>query len=243
MIWITRSEPGAGVLAEALQASGFDVWCQPLIEIEPLRPFQAWVARGQWAIESAAAPDLIIALSGHAVREYLASALVRLAGDAPHIAVGAGTAALLTDAGFEVTQPGEATSEGILAMPQLAVLTAQHKVWILAGAGGRELVLQQLAEQAGCEVVKFELYRRRRATLQELPVAALGWSVSPRKAPCELSPRFGGRQAGLSTSRYWCPRNGWLIARVPWVLKMSIMRAARAWKMCSRRCRNWTRCR
>ncbi len=174
MIWITRSEPGAGVLAEALQASGFDVWCQPLIEIEPLRPFQAWVARGQWAIESAAAPDLIIALSGHAVREYLASALVRLAGDAPHIAVGAGTAALLTDAGFEVTQPGEATSEGILAMPQLAVLTAQHEVWILAGAGGRELVLQQLTEQVGCEVVKFELYRRRRATLQELPVAAIG---------------------------------------------------------------------
>ncbi len=174
MIWITRSEPGASVLAEVLQAAGFEVWCHPLIEIEPLRPFKARAVRGEWSIESSAPPDLVIALSGHAVREYLASALARHAGDAPHIAVGAGTTALLTGAGVDVAQPGEATSEGILAMPQLAGLTDQHNVWILAGEGGRELVLQRLAEQAGCKVVKFELYVRRRATLQELPVAAIG---------------------------------------------------------------------
>lgn len=75
------------------------------------------------------------------------------------LAVGQGTAAVLRDAGYEVTAPGlDMTSEGLLEMSQLADLSGENIV-IFRGEGGRR-VMDQAFVQRGARITSCLLYRR-----------------------------------------------------------------------------------
>ena len=62
MHWITYSEPSANRLAVQLQGFGQSTLCESVTQIEPVTPSEPF---------SQYKPDLIIALSQHAVAAYL----------------------------------------------------------------------------------------------------------------------------------------------------------------------------
>ena len=165
-VWITRTEPGASQQADVLRAHGYVVLVWPLLEITLLEPPRLRVDGdlvddpGSVANLRSASPRMVIALSGHAVRAAADLGVLQQAAGAITVAVGAQTAALLSDHFADVIAPVEATSEGILALPELNRLVTGDTVWVLAGVGGRDLLGQQLLSQYGVTVVKFELYRR-----------------------------------------------------------------------------------
>ncbi len=158
-IWVTRTEPGASREAEALARLGHQVWCQPVLEIAPL----------PLAETPAHAPDVVITVSGHAARQALAAGLVPRTAAALHIAIGAETARVLAQADIAARVPQAATSEGVLAMPEIRNLPPGSVVWLWAGRGGRDVLRQALTATLGCVVVKFELYLRRRCAPVDLP--------------------------------------------------------------------------
>ena len=156
MIWVTRSEPGASRIAQALEARGHVTWCRPVLEVAPL-PVDA----------PGVAPQLVITLSGHAARQAIAQGHLNAAGAAVHVAIGETTARELEAAGVSARVPQVATSEGILAMAEVAALEAHAPVWLWAGRGGRDLLEQELGKTVN--VVKFELYLRRPLPLDDVP--------------------------------------------------------------------------
>jgi uroporphyrinogen-III synthase len=165
-VWITRTEPGASQQADVLRAHGHAVLVWPLLDIALLDPPQVRVNGNRVddpdrvANLRSASPCMVIALSAHAVRAAAGHCVLHEAADAIAVAVGAQTAALLSLHFADVAAPTEATSEGILALPEVTRLAAGDTVWVLAGVGGRDLLEQQLLSQHGVTVVKFEFYRR-----------------------------------------------------------------------------------
>ena len=175
MLLITRTEPGATELAEALAARGVASLVAPALAIVPLRPWQACINDAPVQAEQVdleQPPKLVIALSTHAVREFMAAGLADKIRGAKCVAVGARTALELSTAGFTVEVPQLATSEGLLQMPALSALAAGAVVWILAGVGGRDLLRRHL-QDAGCQVVKFELYQRQRVAMRAIPADSI----------------------------------------------------------------------
>jgi uroporphyrinogen-III synthase len=148
-VWMSRSQPGAERQAADLRAAGYQVVVAPVIAIEatgarpPTGPYQR-----------------IVFLSEHAVRCGLPS-LVRgdatLAG-AQVLAVGRRTAAVLDQHDVRAESPGVATSEGLLALPQLA-RPVGDAILLVGGVGGRTLLSDVLTER-GARVMRFECYRR-----------------------------------------------------------------------------------
>ncbi len=181
MVWLTRTEPGASRQAAQLRERGFNPLVWPVLDIVELDP-PGLVQNGQRidhhdSIEKIvqSSPQLVIALSGHAVRGALSQDLLASAATAKFIAVGDQTASLLGDVASAVVTPTPPTSEGILALPEIAEVNAGNVVWVLAGQGGRELIAQHLFRECGATVVKFELYRRQeRTTAPEHPARAIG---------------------------------------------------------------------
>lgn len=159
-VWVTRSQPGADRQAAALRDAGHDPVVAPVIRIEitgsapPPGPF-----------------DELVFLSEHAVRAGLPP--LRAAPwfiDARAFAVGARTASVLADAGVPAATPAEPTSEGLLALPEFAALDG-HRVLLVRGVGGRELLEQTLTER-GAAVARFDCYRR--APVRRLDPRVLG---------------------------------------------------------------------
>ena len=161
-VWVTRTEPGASREAEAIAERGHQVWCEPVIEIENLA-----------VAVPTDEPDVVITLSGHAARRAATLGLTERSGAALHVAIGAETARLLAAADVQALIPGEASSEGVRAMPEMQSLPAGAIVWLWAGRGGRDLLARTLTEARGCSVVKFELYLRRRKAPINLPAAPI----------------------------------------------------------------------
>ena len=106
-------------------------------------------------------PRLVIALSAHAAREFIASGLADRVRQAQFLAVGRQTATVLEHEGMVVQVPDLESSEGLLRMPECNEVGAADSVWILAGEGGRDLLARYLRDVRHCRVVKFELYRRQ----------------------------------------------------------------------------------
>jgi uroporphyrinogen-III synthase len=73
-------------------------------------------------------------------------------------AVGAGSAKILARQGFKVQIPTLASSEGLLALPELNEVREQD-VLLIKGQGGREVLLEQL-QTRGARVTSWDLYRR-----------------------------------------------------------------------------------
>jgi uroporphyrinogen-III synthase len=161
--WISYSEPTASRLAQMLSAMGQATLCHP-------------VTRIQWLSLDAPIPDikpdLIVALSQHAVAAYLSEHYRPSHHGANVIAIGPTTAKGLIDTGnFVVELPQQASSEGLLAMPALQNLGPNQTVWLLTGEGGRDLVVSELADR--CKFSRFDLYRRQPSAPATLPVASL----------------------------------------------------------------------
>lgn len=85
--------------------------------------------------------------------------------DMQMFAVGPGSGKILADYGFEVQVPKLASTEGLLALRDLAKVTEQDVV-VVKGQGGRETLIQQLKER-GASVNAWELYRRVRVQKPE----------------------------------------------------------------------------
>ncbi len=164
-IWITRSQPSAGELAQRLQAEGFATVIAPMIEVETFT--SPLVQVNGHRVDNPATvleirPKLLIVLSAHAARGFVHSEIFTGLPNLPYVAVGEQTAAVLRDtAGLQVEVPELATSEGVLTVPLVTTLAAGDSVWLLAGVGGREILAQHLQDELRCRVVKLELYRRR----------------------------------------------------------------------------------
>lgn len=153
--WITYSEPSANRLAARLQRLGQSTICESVTQIEPLVPAVPFPEYK---------PDLIIALSQHAVAAYLDRYFQPSHRGVVVLAIGKTTAARLIEHGtLEVHMPQVVNSEGLLAMPQVRALRPSHRVWLLTSEGGRDLVANTLAER--CQLQRFSLYRREKRPL------------------------------------------------------------------------------
>jgi uroporphyrinogen-III synthase len=156
-VLVTRPEHQAHHLCQLIEAEGGAPVRYPALVIKP-RPDRA-------AVRAATGPadryDLIIFISANSVR-YGADFLDQRR-DVPLAAVGQPTAAALNAAGYRVSvMPAEgASSEALLAMPQLAHMSGQ-RVLIVRGSGGRELLAEALATR-GATVQYAEVYTREPA--------------------------------------------------------------------------------
>ena len=141
-IWITRSEPGATELAQAIEGAGFKPFKAPVLRIEALA-FEP--PQGRF--------DVAVFLSAHAVR-LAAQALKGRFSRA--FAVGRRTRQALVESGIEATAAEVESSEGLLArLPDLA----DQRVLLVSGVGGRNVLGPGLAGR-GADVKRLEVYRR-----------------------------------------------------------------------------------
>lgn len=147
-LWITRSQPGADRQAGELRDAGYEVLVAPVLQIAPTseRPPRE-------------RPDAVIFVSEQAVRHCGELDFCR---GAEIFAVGARTRETLAERGVDAVSPEQATSEGLLALPELRQLDGRL-VLIVSGEGGRSLLRDALGER-GARVLVFRCYRRRAAT-------------------------------------------------------------------------------
>jgi len=156
---VTRPQPQAGALAEAIRALGGDAIVFPAIAIESL----------PLAVVDAA--DLVIFVSVNAV-EHGVPRLRRSPGTRI-AAIGRATAAALTACGWpaDIIPAGDFTSEALLAHPDLNLIPGL-KAQIVRGVGGRE-ALQQELQLREVQVEALEVYRRVLPAPDPTEVAAL----------------------------------------------------------------------
>lgn len=141
-IWITRSEPGATELAEAIEGAGFKPFKAPVLAIESLA-FEPPEGRFEVAVF----------LSAHGARLAARTVKGRFR---KAFAVGRRTRQVLLDSGIEATAAEAESSEGLLAdLPELA----DQRVLLVSGVGGRN-VLDPGLERRGADVERLEVYRR-----------------------------------------------------------------------------------
>ena len=141
-IWITRSEPGATALAQAVEAAGLKSFKAPVLRISPL---------------AFAAPrrrfDAAIFLSAQGAR--LAAQAVQGRFDQA-FAVGRRTRQALAELGVEAIAAEVESSEGLLAvLPEVK----DQRILLVSGVGGRNLLGPSL-ERRGADVERLDVYRR-----------------------------------------------------------------------------------
>jgi uroporphyrinogen-III synthase len=161
-ILVTRPEHQAMPLCRLLEAEGARTWRLPALEIKAFGERRE-LSGAIGALENF---DLIIFTSANAVR--FGASLLDQKRDLPLAAIGAATARALNQAGYRVAfTPGETpNSEGLLAHPRLEHL-AGHRILMIKGSEGRQLLQQELARR-GAAVVTADVYQR----VPALPSAA-----------------------------------------------------------------------
>ena len=161
-------------LCKAIKAAGYEVYSQPLLELNALPQLPA--AQRQLVLNL----DLyqhVIFISANAVR----FGMVLVEGYWPQLpaglswyAIGAATAEMLARHGIAAITPGNVmSSEGLLAVPALQHLNDQ-RVLIVKGEGGRDTLMTELTRR-GAAVDELACYRRSRP---ELPAGALAAKLS-----------------------------------------------------------------
>ena len=98
-VWVTRTLPAGQRLEQALQSRQVPVLLAPVIEVEPLLPWdevvpkrtQVWLQAEP--THNLASPELVIALSAHAAEAYLQHCPQPTT--VPHIGIGPSTARVL----------------------------------------------------------------------------------------------------------------------------------------------------
>lgn len=172
-VLVTRPEgPAADALCSALRERGYRPLAQPLLMLEPVAELSS---AGRDSLRELDRFQHVIFVSGNAVR--LGMDRIRLAWPrfpaAPRCyAVGDATAGLLREYGLSPLTPGaRMSSEGLLALPELADVAGQ-RVLIVKGEGGRDALRSELTRR-GARVEELVCYRRRPVAPPPQGLAAL----------------------------------------------------------------------
>jgi len=164
VVLVTRPAAQAQELCERIKTAGGEAIALPTIAIEA-----ASVTATQFTTQQEY--DWVIFISASAVNHGL-SMLTR--GEHTRIAaIGKATAAALAarDIRVDAMPSGNAKSETLLAHPAFATVKKQS-ILIVKGAGGRELLQDELA-QRGANVVTLEVYRRVRPVVDAALISQL----------------------------------------------------------------------
>ncbi|MEO7206530.1 MAG: uroporphyrinogen-III synthase [Steroidobacteraceae bacterium] len=175
-VLVTRPEFQAMSLCRLLESLGATTLRMPAVEIKPLKDRRA-LTQQLGALENF---DVILFTSANAVR--FGAFFLDQKRDLTLAALGPATARALDHAGYRVAmQPGETLdSEGLLAHPRLEHV-AGHRILIIKGAQGRDLLQQELTRR-GAAVICADVYERVPATLS----ATVLESVQERFAAGEM---------------------------------------------------------
>ena len=154
-------------LCRLLESLGATTLRLPAIEIKPLKDRRA-LAEQLGGLESF---DVILFTSANAVR--FGASLLDQKRDLALAALGPATARALNQAGYRVAiQPGESfDSEGLLSDPRLERV-AGHRILIIKGTHGRDLLQQELTRR-GATVVCADVYERVPANSSAAALAAV----------------------------------------------------------------------
>jgi uroporphyrinogen-III synthase len=159
---VTRPAAQSARFIELATAAGATCLAYPTLLIEPLALAPETLAQLQqrrW--------DWAIFTSTNAVSLAFENLPRPLA--AQHAAVGRATARALEQAGVTVdARPENATSEGLLALPEFSQMTGRS-ILLVKGAGGRDLLPSELRSR-GATVLELEVYRR--VATEPTPAAA-----------------------------------------------------------------------
>jgi uroporphyrinogen-III synthase len=153
-VLVTRPELQAMPLCRLLQAQGACTLRLSAVEIKASGDRRALAAQ-LGALENF---DVIIFTSANAVR--FGASFLEQKRDLTLAAIGPATARALNQAGYRVAiQPGESfDTEGLLMHPRLEHV-AGHRILMIKGADGRQLLQQELARR-GATVVSADVYER-----------------------------------------------------------------------------------
>jgi uroporphyrinogen-III synthase len=154
-------------LCRMLESLGATTLRLPAIEIKPLKDRRA-LAGQLGGLENF---DVIIFTSANAVR--FGASLLDQKRDLTLAAVGSATSRALNQAGYRVAiQPGESfDSEGLLAHSRLEHV-AGHRILIVKGTHGRDLLQQELTRR-GATVVCADVYERVPAVVSAAALTAV----------------------------------------------------------------------
>ena len=193
-VLVTRPAAQAEPLCKLLAARGFRPVRFPLLEIHGLKKLPTRVRRLIAQLDQFQA---LIFISANAVQQGLRcfeSTWPQLPKEPPRwFAVGASSAALLAERGLNPRYPPtDMSSEGLLALPELAQVRA-WRILIVKGRGGRGYLRRQL-ERRGAKVKELALYERKptsaaaRASRESARTAASGRPARPMRISRLASP-------------------------------------------------------
>ena len=158
-LWLTRPAAQVAVLQTQLQQAGAEVFCLPLLLIEPVQ----LTGVNRQRLMDLDRYDLVFFVSSNAAAlglDAIFSYWPQYPVGLQNFAVGPGTAAVLQKHGLEVSYPVERmSSEAMLALPALQDINGK-KALIVRGVGGREILAEGLLAR-GASVDYAELYERR----------------------------------------------------------------------------------
>jgi uroporphyrinogen-III synthase len=152
-VLVTRPELQAMPLCRLLESLGATTVRLAAVEIRPLKDRRA-LTEQLGALEKF---DVIVFTSANAVR--FGVAFLGQKRGLTLAALGPATSRALNQAGYRVAiQPDSFDSEGLLTLPRLERV-AGHRILIITGSGGRDLLQQELTRR-GATVVCAEVYER-----------------------------------------------------------------------------------
>ena len=153
-VLVTRPEFQAMPLCRILESLGATTLRLPAVEIKPLKDRRALMDR-LGVLENF---DVILFTSANAVR--FGVSFLDQKRDLTLASLGPATSRALNQAGYRVAiQPGESfDSEALLSHPRLEHV-AGHRILIIKGTHGRDLVQQELTRR-GATVVSADVYER-----------------------------------------------------------------------------------
>ena len=175
-VLVTRPELQALSICRLLEIEGAATFRLPALEIKPLKDRRA-LAQQLGALENF---DVIVFTSANAVR--FGVSFLDQKRDLALAAIGPATARALNQAGYRVAinPSGGFDTEGLLSHSRLEHV-AGHRILIIKGSGGRQLLQQELTRR-GATVLSADVYERVPAR----PTAALLGMVEQRFAAGEL---------------------------------------------------------
>lgn len=161
---ITRPEPQAQELADAIRQSGGQTWVKPMLVIQPLAETQAM----KDCLLSLDRYDRVIVTSRPAARlgldridHYWPQLPINLMARKAWYAIGSSTATELQHYHIQATPPTSGVdSEALLELEELIHIEGE-RILILKGAGGRTLLKERLQDR-GATVDSLSVYQRNR---------------------------------------------------------------------------------
>jgi uroporphyrinogen-III synthase len=166
-VLVTRPELQAMPLCRLLESLGATTWRLAVVEIRPLKDRRA-LTEQLGGLENF---DVILFTSANAVR--FGVSFLDQKRDLTLAALGPATSRALNQAGYRVAiQPGESfNSEALLAHSRLGHV-AGHRILIIKGTHGRDLLQQELTRR-GATVVCADVYERVPADLSPAALEAV----------------------------------------------------------------------